>query len=165
MPVWNTPVHFLSAAVESVVEQIYPNWQLCIADDCSERQDTLGILKSFCEKDERIQCVYRTENGHISHASNSALELAEGEFVVLLDHDDVLAPEALYELVAPAECTPESDLIYSDEDQLDEDGVRINPFFKPDWSPDTLLSRMFINHVSMYRKTLLDRVGGFRPGV
>ena len=108
--------------------------------------------------------MYRTENGHISHASNSALELATGEFVGFLDHDDVLAREALYEVANVINRHADSDMVYSDEDKIHDDGRRTDPFFKPDWCPDSFLSRMYTCHFGVYRRSLVEAVGRLRPG-
>ncbi|WP_342586751.1 glycosyltransferase family 2 protein [Limnoraphis robusta] len=164
MPVYNTPEQFLREAIQSVIDQVYPYWELCIADDASTRSSIQPILKEYQEKDSRIKVVFRTQNGHISEASNSALELATGEFIALLDHDDVLTPDALYEIVSLLNQHPEADMIYSDEDKLDEKGQLANPFFKPDWCPDSFLSRMYTCHLGVYRRELVNQVGNFRVG-
>lgn len=164
MPTYNTPAVYLREAIESVLIQVYENWQLCISDDNSSDEQTRKIIEEFTLQDNRIDVVFRSENGHISAASNSALEIAEGEFIIPLDHDDVLSPDALFQFITELNLYPDADLLYSDEDQLDQNGTRLNPFFKPDWSPDTLLSRMYTGHASMYRKALLESIGGFRTG-
>ncbi|WP_293336571.1 tetratricopeptide repeat protein [Microcoleus sp. CAWBG58] len=164
MPAYNTPENYLREALDSVLNQIYPYWELCIADDLSTAPHVKRILQEYAAKDSRIKVVYRTKNGHISHCSNSALELATGEFISLLDHDDTLPPEALYEVVLLLNRHPEADMIYSDEDKIYEDKELINPFFKAEWSPDSFLSRMYTCHLGTYRKNLIDEIGGFRPG-
>jgi glycosyltransferase involved in cell wall biosynthesis/regulator of replication initiation timing len=164
VPVYNTPEPFLRAAIESVIKQIYPNWQLCLADDASTEPHIQTLLKQYAEQDDRIQVTYRPEQGHISQCSNSALELATGEFVALLDHDDLLTPDALYEVALLLNKHPEADLIYSDEDKIDADGHFKEPYFKPDWSPDSFLCRMYTCHLTVYRRALLNRLGGFRVG-
>jgi O-antigen biosynthesis protein len=163
MPVYNPPVPFLRQAIASIQKQVYPHWQLCIADDASTDPEVIRILQE-CAQDERINVVFRQENGHISQASNSALEMATGEFVALMDHDDVLAPEALYEIVLKLNQQPAADMIYSDEDKIDENNKRKFPFFKPDWCPDLLLSRMYTCHLGVYRRSLVTDIGGFRSG-
>ncbi|MGF1498252.1 MAG: tetratricopeptide repeat protein [Elainellaceae cyanobacterium] len=164
MPVYNTPAPMLREAIQSVQAQIYPHWQLCIADDASTQPHVRTILEEYAAGDRRIKVAYRTDNGHISASSNSALELATGEFVALLDHDDCLSPYALYEVVRLLNQHPEADLIYSDEDKLTPDYQRTDPFFKPDWCPDTFLSRMYTCHLGTYRRSLLMEIGGFRVG-
>jgi len=164
MPVYNPPVEFLREAIASVMAQVYPYWELCIADDASPDPQIREILEEYAQADERIKVMFREKNGHISRSSNSALELATGEFVALLDHDDVLAPEALYEMVLMLNKHPEADMIYSDEDKIDENNQRKYPFFKPDWCPDSFLSRMYTCHLGVYRRSLITEIGGFRVG-
>ncbi|MEA5498217.1 glycosyltransferase family 2 protein [Limnoraphis robusta] len=164
MPVYNTPEQFLREAIQSVIDQVYPYWELCIADDASTRSSIQAILEEYQAKDSRIKVVFRTQNGHISASSNSALELATGEFIALLDHDDVLTPDALYEIVHLLNQHPEADMIYSDEDKLNEEGELASPFFKPDWCPDSFLSRMYTCHLGVYRREFVNQVGNFRIG-
>lgn len=164
MPVYNPPIEFLREAIASVIAQVYPYWELCIADDASPNPQIREVLEEYAQADERIKVVFRSENGHISRSSNSALELATGEFIALLDHDDVLAPEALYEMVLMLNKHPEADMIYSDEDKIDEENRRKYPFFKPDWCPDSFLSRMYTCHLGFYRRSLITEIGGFRVG-
>lgn len=164
VPVFNTPEPFLRAAIESVIDQIYPDWELCLADDASTVPHVRQVLEYYQAQDSRIKVAFRTENGHISHCSNSALELATGDFIALLDHDDLLTPDALYEVALLLHRQPEADLIYSDEDKLDDQEKLREPFFKPDWCPDSFLSRMYICHLGVYRRSLIEAIGGFRPG-
>lgn len=162
MPVYNTPELFLREAINSVIAQVYKNWELCIADDASTLPYVKQILEEYLAKDHRIKVAFRNENGHIAACSNTALNLATGEFISFLDHDDVLTPDALYETVLLLNCHPEADMIYSDEDKLDEQGQRTQPYFKPDWSPDLFLSQMYTCHFSVYRRSLVTQLGGFR---
>lgn len=164
MPVYNVEEQWLRACVDSVLNQYYDNWELCIADDCSTDIHIKPLLEEFKRLDSRIKVVYREENGHISEASNSALAIATGEFIGLLDNDDTLAEFALYEVVKLLNEHPEADLIYSDEDKLSEDNKRSQPFFKTDWAPDILLATNYICHFGVYRKTIIDQIGGFRKG-
>lgn len=164
MPVYNPSPEYLRGAIQSVLEQIYPHWELCIADDASSMAEIRPLLKEYAAQDARIKLVLRSENGHISKASNSALAIASGEFVALLDHDDQLTPHALYEMVSLLNRHPEADMIYSDEDKVDDEGYLREPYFKPDWCPESFLSRMYTCHLGVYRKTLLDQIGGFRSG-
>lgn len=164
MPVYNPPESFLRAAIDSVIEQIYPHWELCIADDASTAPYVHPLLEHYQAQDNRIKVVFRTRNGHISHCSNSALELATGEFVALLDHDDLLTPDALYEVALLINRQTQVDLIYSDEDKINEQDELQDPYFKPNWCPDSILSRMYICHLGVYRRSVLEAIGGFRPG-
>jgi len=164
MPVFNPPESFLRDAIESVINQIYPYWELCIADDASTEPHVYELLKSYQAQDDRIKVIFRETNGHISHCSNSALELATGDFVALLDHDDLLTPDALYEIALLVNRHPEADMIYSDEDKVDEKSQLRDPFFKPDWCPESFLSRMYTCHFGVYRRSLVEQIGRFRPG-
>jgi GT2 family glycosyltransferase len=161
-PVYNTPERWLRAAIESVRAQIYPDWQLCLADDASTEPHVRRVLDEYAGIDERIVATTLTRNSGISGASNAALSLASGEFVGMLDHDDELRPEALFEVVRLLNAQPDVDIIYSDEDKVDEKGARSRPFFKPDWSPNLLLSCNYIAHLLVYRRSLLEETGGFR---
>lgn len=163
MPVHNVESRWLKAAVDSVIEQIYTNWKLCIADDASTNKGTLELLKSY-ENHDRIEVVFRTQNGHICAASNSAADLAEGEFVAFMDNDDLLAPNALFEIARILQDDHDVDLIYSDEDKIDENDKRYNPQFKPDWSPELFLSYNYVNHFTCIRRKLFESVGRFRTG-
>jgi len=163
MPTYNTPETMLRGAIESVIAQAYPFWELCIADDASPDPLVRKLIASYCELDPRIKAVFRTENGHISRSSNSALEIASGEYVGLLDHDDLLTPDALFEVVSAINTDPAIDMIYSDEDKVDEDGGLSEPYFKPDWSPDSMLGRNYTCHFAVFRRSLMTRIGAFRP--
>lgn len=164
MPVYNTPEKWLRLAIESVLGQLYPHWELCIADDASTAPHIRPLLEEYRRRDSRIKVVSRSKNGHISAASNSALELATGEFIALLDHDDELAPHALYMVAHELNLFPDADIIYSDEDKIDEEGRRFNAIFKPDWSPELFYSQNYICHLTVYRASLVGSVGGFRIG-
>jgi GT2 family glycosyltransferase len=164
MPVYNPPVEFLDAAIRSVLAQVYENWELCIADDASTIATVQQSLQRWQRADPRIAVTFRAENGHISHASNSAAALATGDFLVFLDHDDELSPDALGEVALFAAAQPDADFIYSDSDKIDTYGHRYDPEFKPDWSPELLLSYKYFTHLCAVRRSLFDAVGGFRPG-
>lgn len=164
MPVYNVDEKWLRAAIESVVDQVYPHWEFCIADDASPKPHLRRVLEEYAAKDERIKVAFRTENGHISAASNSALELTTGEYTVLLDHDDVLARHALFMVAAVFDADPDIDMMYSDEDLIDERGRRYFPKFKPDWSPELLYAMNFVTHLSVYRTSILKKIGGFTVG-
>jgi glycosyltransferase involved in cell wall biosynthesis len=164
MPVYNTPEKWLIAAIESVRRQLYDNWELCIADDASKEPHVRKILERYQKKDPRIKVVIRETNGHISAASNSALALAHGEFIALLDHDDEIRPHALACVALELDAHPNADLIYTDEDKIDENGHRYDPYFKPDWNADLFLVQNFVSHLGVYRTLLVREVGGFRVG-
>jgi glycosyltransferase involved in cell wall biosynthesis len=164
MPVYETPLPYLRAAIESVRAQLYPHWELCIADDASKSPEVRRILDDYRTLDQRIKVCYRDTNGHISAATNTALELAEGRFVALLDHDDVLPEHALFEVATAIADDPQIDLIYTDEDKIDNRGQRFAPYFKSDWNPDLLLSQNMFNHLGVYRRSLVEEVSGFREG-
>lgn len=164
MPVYNVEEKWLAKCIESVQNQFYPNWELCMADDHSTDVSVRPLLEKYAAKDSRIKIVFRSENGHISKATNSALEIATGEFVALLDNDDELAPIALYEVVKFLNKNADLDLIYSDEDKIDMAGKRFDPAFKPDWSPDLLLGTNYISHLGVYRRSIMEKIGGFRVG-
>ena len=164
LPVYNIEEKWLRSCIDSVRKQIYSKWELCIADDASTNDPVPSVLAEYAARDERIQVVFRKENGHISAASNSALELVTGEFTVLLDHDDELSPDALYRIAAEVNAFPEAGVIYSDEDLIDDDGRRFGPRFKPDFSRDLMYSLNLMTHLCAYRTDLLRSVGGFRIG-
>ncbi|MEM2690118.1 MAG: glycosyltransferase family 2 protein [Nitrososphaerota archaeon] len=164
MPVWNTPEAYLRRAIESVLNQLYPYWELCIADDASEYPHIRRVLNEYQSKDKRIKVVFREKRGHIAQASNSALAIATGEFIALLDHDDILPEHALYMVAVELNRYPEADVIYTDEDRIDERGVRSDPYFKPDWNYDLFLGQNCISHLGVYRTALVREVGGFQEG-
>ena len=161
MPVYNTQPDWLERAVASVQAQWYPHWELCIVDDCSTDAGTVAALGSL--NDERIRVQRLERNRGIVGASNAALGMARGEFVALMDHDDELTPDALYEM-ARAIGESGADFIYSDEDKIDHGGRFCEPHFKPDFSPDTLLSQNYISHLGVIRRSLADATGGFAEG-
>jgi O-antigen biosynthesis protein len=164
MPVYNPDLVYLSAAINSVRAQIYQNWELCIADDASTDALVAQTLNEHAAADSRIKLTFRERNGHIAVCSNSALQLAKGEWVSLLDQDDLLPEHALAVVAATIRDHPEAGLIYSDEDKIDQSGARCSPFFKPDWNPELLLGQNYISHLGVYRRGLLQEIGGFREG-
>lgn len=165
VPVFDVEEVWLRAAIESVVSQAYPYWELRLADDGSTRPHVPRVLKEYSDSDQRISYVGLETNSGISTASNRAVEMSSGEFIALLDHDDELAPDALYEVAALLNSEPETGLIYTDEDMLDSTGRHTRPYFKPGWSPDLLLAMNYLTHLVVCRRTLLDRAGGFRVGI
>lgn len=165
IPVYNVSEEMLTECIESVLNQTYKNWQLCLADDASTWDCVKKVLANY-EDHPQVKIVYRKENGHISQATNSALEAAEGEYVAFMDCDDTLSPNALYEVAKKINENPKYDFIYSDEDKIDEKGVkRFFPHFKAEWSPDTLMSMMYTSHLGVYRRSLVEEVGGLRTGL
>lgn len=164
VPVYNVSMKMLKECIMSVVNQTYDNWELCLADDASTMPEVKKCLKSF-ENNTKIKIKYRDKNGHISRSTNSAIEMATGEYVAFMDCDDVLAVNALYEVVKLLNKDKTLDFIYSDEDKLSEDGKhRHQPHFKPDWSPDTMMSLMYTCHLGVYRKKIGDEIGWLRTG-
>ena len=162
MPVYNTPERYLLEAIDSVRRQLYEDWELCIVDDASTAKHIRPIIEKYSRADGRIKPVFRPANGGISAASNDALAIASGNWVVLADHDDVLAEHSLYMTAEALNREPDAAIIYSDEDQIDEQGRRSNPYFKPDWSYDLFLSQNLISHQGAYRADLARQVNGFR---
>jgi O-antigen biosynthesis protein len=163
-PVYNTDVRHLRAMIGSVLQQIYPYWELCLADDASTKSDVKEILSEFAQLDSRIKVVIREINGNISRATNSALDIATGEFVALLDHDDLLAETALYEVAVEVDAHPDADVVYSDADFIDDSGRRFGPYFKTDWNPDLALGHNMVSHLGVYRRSLVEKIGRLRAG-
>ena len=164
MPTYNTDEKWLRAAIESVRRQLYTHWELCLADDNSSKPHVHTVIREYLQLDPRIKAVFRERNGHIAEASNSALEMARGEFVALLDHDDEIPEHALYMIAEEVNAWPEADLIYSDEDKLNERGERMSPYFKSDWNPDLFYSQNCVSHFGAYRTSIIKQIGGFRKG-
>ena len=162
MPVYNSDERWLRAAIKSVQDQLYTNWELCIADDHSSDPRVGEVLRELQPRATRLKLHFREVNGHISAASNSALALASGDFIVLLDHDDVLPRHALAAVVHELNRYPDADIIYSDEDRLDVRGRRYDPYFKPDWNPELFYGQNLISHLGVYRTAMVKQVGGFR---
>jgi glycosyltransferase involved in cell wall biosynthesis len=164
MPTYDTPEKWLRFAIESVRKQLYPYWELCIADDASSRAHVRRVLEEYRAQDPRITVVFREQNGHISAASNSAIAVAQGEFVALLDHDDELSEHALYMVAVELNAHQEADILYSDEDKIDRRRRRYDPYFKPDWNHDLFQCQNFVSHLGVYRTCRVREAGGFRPG-
>ena len=162
MPVYNTEPSLLGRAIESLRLQIYPHWELCIADDCSTNAATLEALEYWAEKESRIRIVRRSENGNISAATNDAASIARGIIFVFLDHDDELAVDALAEVAIFVKRVPTVDYIYSDDDKINTDGDRFGPQFKPGFAPILLLSCMYMGHIKAVRGSVYRKLGGFR---
>lgn len=164
LPVYNTPAGLLQRCIDSVLRQTYPVWELCIADDGSTEEHVRQVLEQHAASDSRVKLVFCKSNGHISRASNAALTLAQGKYVALLDHDDELAEHALFCVARSIRNHADAQIIYSDEDKLDEEGARCNPYFKPDYSFDLLLSQNYFGHLCVLSRNLVEQVGGFRVG-
>lgn len=160
IPMYNTPEKFFKELVDGLIEQTYPNWELCLADGSPEKNEK---LEKIYKKDERIKYKFIGENKGISGNTNAALELATGDFIALLDHDDLLPKFSLYEIVKCINKNPDVDFIYTDEDKFEElGGKRYDPYFKSDFAPDTLRANNFICHFSVFKKELMEELGGFR---
>ena len=164
MPVYKTPVEWLQRAVESLQEQFYSNWELCVVDDYSPTGDQRQLLREMAYSDPRIRLEVMPSNGGISAASNRALDMAKGEFIALLDHDDEITPDALLRMVEAINVSPEADFLYSDECKIDDTPTRelFHFVLKPDWSPEILLNSMITGHLTLYRTGLVREIGGFR---
>jgi len=164
MPVYNAPEPYLRRAIESVVDQIYPHWELCIADDASTEPHVRSVLESYAADDPRIRVVFREANGHISAATNTAYAIATNPFIALLDHDDELRPHALAAMALHLADHPGHRLVYSDEDRITPDGERFGPHFKPGFNYEQLLGQNYITHLCVLRRDLIDEVGLMREG-
>ena len=164
VPVYNPDLGLLQRAIDSVREQVYENWELCLADDASTEPAVRAFLSAAAARDGRIKIVLREVNGQIAACSNSAMELASGEWFALLDQDDTLAPNALAEVACAIGAQPDAGLIYSDEDKVDLSDARSAPFFKSDWNAELFVAQNYVNHLGVYRASLVREVGGFRAG-
>jgi hypothetical protein len=159
-PTYNTPEVFFREMVASVLDQTYQNWELIIVDDASPDESVRRLISEYTESDSRIKHLFLSENHHIAGATNEAIKIASGEFVSLFDHDDVLRPNALFEIVTALNERNELDFIYTDEDKIiGKTSRRQDPFFKPDWNPDFLHAVNYITHFTTIRKSVLDRIG------
>jgi len=164
MPVYNVQESWLRKAIESVLEQSYPHWELCIVDDASTAVHVRPVLNEYLEIDQRVKVAFRDVNGHISVASNTGVSLASGQYIGFMDHDDLLTKNALYYVAHEIIAHPDARLIYSDEDKIDSNGVRFAHYFKPDFNPDLMLSHNMICHFGVYEKKIIEEVDGFREG-
>ncbi|MEF3082524.1 glycosyltransferase family 2 protein [Luteimonas sp. SMYT11W] len=165
MPVYNTPEKWLRKAIDSVLNQAYPSWELCIANDASPAPHVRRVLDEYARRDPRIKVTHRSQNGHISASSNTAADAATGEWMVLLDHDDELHSLALLELAEGIGRNPRWRVVYTDEDKVDGEGRRYDPYMKSDWNYDLFLSHNCISHLGAYHATLFRDIGGFRVGL
>jgi GT2 family glycosyltransferase len=164
MPVYDPPETFLREAIASVKAQLYPYWELCICDDASPSAHIARVIEEEARGDSRIRWVRRQTNGHICAATNDALALATGEYVALMDHDDLLPTHALYSVAVELVAHPEVDMLFTDEDRISDDGQRHTPYFKPGWNPELLLAHNLVSHLGVYRRTLINGLGGLRAG-
>jgi GT2 family glycosyltransferase len=162
VPVLNTPANFLEEMFSSVAKQTYRNWELCLVDAGSTEVETLQVLERWVAREPRIRFERLEANLGIAENTNRALKVATGDFVACLDHDDLLAPFALYEIARAISGSPAAEIFYSDEDRWSEKDRRHAPFFKPEWSPELLYSCMYLGHLTVYRRDLVDALGGFR---
>lgn len=164
MPVYNPSLEWLDSAIQSLIAQPYENWELCIAEDASTDHAIQTHLKEWCVNEKRIKVVFREKNGHISEASNSALNISTGEWIALMDQDDLLHPFAFYWVIKAINTSPEAQLIYSDEDKIDIFNKRFMPYFKPDWNCDLFLGQNCFSHLGLIKNQLAKKIGGFRKG-
>jgi hypothetical protein len=164
LPVYKVPAGVLRATIASVQQQSWKNWELCIAFADDADTENFRMLQEFAARDPRLKLEALTENGGISRNSNAALRLASGEFIALLDHDDELTPWALHDMATAIAAHPEADFLYSDKDSINADGtVRMNPLFKPEWSPEILYSVNYLTHLNVMRRAVVESIGGWRP--
>jgi GT2 family glycosyltransferase len=163
VPAYNTPEKYLRELLACLQQQIYPRWELCIADDASLAPHVRQILTAAARDDARIKPVFRSENGHISRATNSALEVATGDFVALLDHDDLLPPDALLHVAQAIVAQPTSGYLYTDEDKIDDAGRRFDPQFKGGWSPEMAITHNYTHHLTVIRRSIVEQAGRLRP--
>ncbi|WP_377002810.1 glycosyltransferase family 2 protein [Coralloluteibacterium thermophilus] len=164
VPTYNTDERWLRACFDSVIAQTYPYWELCIADDASTDPAVWRTIEQYVAADSRIRAIRRETNGHIAAASNSALALATGDYVALLDHDDTLHPLALQYCALALQQNPSWRMLFTDEDKIDAAGRRSDPYFKSDWNPDLFLSQNCVCHLGVYARDLVTEIGGFRQG-
>ena len=162
MPVYNVDPKWLELAVQSLRNQWYTNWELCIVDDKSTNESTLDYLRSLDESNLKIK--FSEQNGNISVASNMALTMVEGDYVALMDNDDELTPDAFFEVVKAIN-EQDAEFIYSDEDKIAMSGINCNPHYKSDWNPDLCLAQNYMSHLGVIKKELITQVGGFTVGL
>jgi GT2 family glycosyltransferase len=163
VPAYNTPEKYLRELLECLRGQLYPRWELCIADDASPQPHVRRILEEAAKTDPRIKPVFRSENGHISRATNSALDAATGDFVALLDHDDLLPPDALLHVAQAIARHPTAGYLYTDEDKVDDTGRRFDPQFKGGWSPEMAITHNYTHHLTVIRRDIVEKAGRLRP--
>jgi len=168
VPVYNTNPDYLKVCLDSMLNQTYDNFEICLVDDKSNNIDTINVLNFYNKKYPQIKLKFRSKNGHISRASNDAIKMASGEYLALVDHDDYLWPNALFEIVKLLQVKPELDFIYTDSDKINEDAydfIHFEPFFKPGWSPYFLLNANYIAHFAVFRKKIQNNILLFDPNL
>lgn len=165
VPVYNPPLNYFKSCLESVIQQVYPHWELILVDDASTDPEIRSYLQTVEQIDSRIKLISLPKNQHISKASNQGLEAARGEWIGLLDHDDRLAPHALFSVISYLQEHPQTRLVYSDEDKINDQNQRLDPYFKPDWNPDLLLSQNYLCHFTVFHRSQIDQGLRFREGV
>jgi glycosyltransferase involved in cell wall biosynthesis len=163
-PVYNPDIKYFRKAIDSVINQTYENWELCLADDKSTDPEVRLVLEEYAGKDKRIKLNFRKENGHISEATNSALEIAKGEFILLLDQDDEIPKHAMFMIVDALNKDPDLCLFYSDEDKMDVNGYRHGAYFKSDWNYDLFNGHNMVSHLGVYKTSIVRKINGFRKG-
>jgi len=161
IPVYNIEPEYLKDCLDSILKQTYKNFEICIADDHSTKKETIDTLKEYEKKDNRIKVVYRKENGHISKATNSALEITTGEYIALMDDDDTITKDALYKVVEAINKDKNIDMIYSDEDKMDMEGNYCDPHFKTNFAVDSFFGGNYICHFTVIKKSIFDKIGNF----
>ena len=164
LPIYNTPMNYLKAAIDSVLAQTYQRWELCISDDCSPNGEPKAYIEALAAKDNRIKFVQRKENGHISENTNSAIALATGDYIAFMDHDDYLRADALFQNAKILNENRQIELLYSDEDKVNDIGEHFKPRFKPDWCPDSFLSQNYLCHFIVVKRAIVNDLGGLRKG-
>jgi len=163
VPAYNTPERYLHELIDCLKNQFYPEWELCIADDASPKPHVRRILTEAARSDPRIKPVFRPGNGHIALATNSAIAISTGAYVALLDHDDLLPPDALLHVARAIQDHPHAGYLYTDEDKIDDQGRRYDPHFKGGWSPEMAITHNYTHHLSVIRRDIVTKVGGLRP--
>ena len=162
VPVYNVDEKWLRACVKSLTDQVYSNWELCLADDASPKAHIKPLLEELAAADERVKIVLREKNGHISEATNSAIEITTGDYIGFMDNDDILADTALLAVVNALNENQNREFIYTDEDKLSMSGKRFDPFFKPNWNETLLLGHNYITHFVVVKRSIVETVGGLR---
>lgn len=162
IPVYNPPSQVLAETLDSVIKQSYPYWECCLANGDPSNQEVTQLIEKYSSTDSRFKIAALSENFGIAGNTNCAVALATGDYVAFLDHDDILAPFALFEVALRLWSDPEIDILYSDEDNVDEKGSRVDPFFKPDFSPDLLCSVNYMCHFLVVRKKIGEEIGWIR---
>jgi GT2 family glycosyltransferase len=165
MPTYNTPLHLLRECIDSLLAQTYGDFEICVADDNSPNRDVVDLLEEYAVRDARVKYIARKHNGHISASSNTALSLATGDYIVLVDHDDLLPDYALFVLAYYINQHPDVDILFSDEDKVTVDGHRVQPYFKSDFNKFLMYGHNMVSHLGVYRRDILERAGGFRLGL